>query len=221
MTTPQRPVHAVLFDLDGTLADTAPDLAYALNTLLHEESQHVLPYATIRPHVSHGATALVRLGFNLEPEHEQFPRLRQRLLDIYGANIARETQLFPGMDIVLRELEQRGIKWGIVTNKPAAYTEPLLTQLALRQRAACVISGDTTTNRKPHPEPMLLACRQSGAPAEACIYVGDAQRDVEAGRRAGMRTLVALFGYLGRDDYPDTWGADGLIRAPEEILEWL
>lgn len=221
MTRRDTPLQAVLLDLDGTLADTAPDLAYALNVLLQEQGQHTLPFAAIRPHVSHGAAALVKLGFNIEPTQAQFQTLRQRLLDIYAANIARETQLFPGMQNVLVELERRRIKWGVVTNKPAAYTVPLLQQLGLLQRAACIISGDTTANRKPHPEPMLLACRQSGTQPEACIYVGDAQRDVEAGHRAGIRTLVALFGYLAHDDTPETWGADGLIRTSEEILEWL
>lgn len=216
-----RPVQAVLFDLDGTLADTAPDLAYALNQVLAEQGRAPLPYAAIRPEVSHGSQGLLRLGFGLEETDRAYAPLRLRLLDIYQANLARATRLFPGMEQVLTELEARAIAWGVVTNKPAWLTEPLLEALGLRARAACVVSGDTLPQRKPDPVPMLLACRQAGCAAAACLYVGDAQRDVEAGRRAGMTTLVALYGYLGAADRPHDWGADGLITTALETLEWL
>ena len=216
-----QPIRSVLFDLDGTLLDTAPDLAYALNRVLEQQGRAPLPYEQIRPKVSHGAKALVKLGFDLNPEDENYATLRQRLLDIYRANLARETRLFPGMDSVLAAIERQGLSWGVVTNKPAWLTDPLLNTLGLSKRAACVVSGDTTGNSKPHPEPMLHACRQAGSRPQHAIYIGDAPRDVQAGRNAGLRTLVALFGYLEPHDRPETWGADGSIERPEDLLDWL
>jgi phosphoglycolate phosphatase len=213
-------IRTVLFDLDGTLADTAPDLAHALNLLRAEEGRSALPYDTVRPIVSHGATALVRLGFGAVADAE-LERLRTRFLDHYRANLARHTRLFDGIPELLTELARRGLNWGIVTNKPAFLTEPLVGQLPLPAAPASVVSGDTANNRKPHPEPMLIACAQAGSRPAQCLYVGDAARDIEAGRRAGMKTLVALFGYISRDDRPEQWGADGLIRAPREVLDWL
>lgn len=213
-------IRTVLFDLDGTLADTAPDLAHALNTLLTEEGRATLAYETIRPQVSHGAGALVRLGFDGVTDTE-FERLRNRFLVLYAENLVRETRLFPGMNKLLSELKHRGLNWGIVTNKSAFLTEPLVTQLGLPWPPASIVSGDSTANRKPHPEPMLLACTQAGSQPAQCLYVGDAERDIEAGRRAGMRTLVALFGYISKNETPQHWGADGMIHYPHEILDWL
>jgi phosphoglycolate phosphatase len=214
-------IRTVLFDLDGTLADTAPDLARALNELLVEEGRPPLPYETIRPMVSHGSPGLLRLGFGIGAEHTAYARLRQRLLDLYAADLCRETRLFPGMDEVLAGLQARGLNWGIVTNKPAFLTEPLVRKLALDFPPTSIVSGDSTRNRKPHPEPMFLACRQAGSEPPQCLFVGDAERDVEAGREAGMRTLVALFGYIESHESPQSWGADGLVRTPVEILGWL
>ncbi len=213
-------IRTVLFDLDGTLADTAPDLAQTLNTLLAEEGRTALPYAVIRPEVSHGAAALLRLGFG-DVDAGELERLRARFLALYADNLVRHTRLFPGMEELLAELKRHGLNWGIVTNKPAFLTEPLVAQLKLAHPPACTVSGDTTNNRKPHPEPMLLACTQAGSQPSQCLYVGDAERDIEAGRRAGMKTLVALFGYISKDETPQNWGADGLIRAPRDILDWL
>lgn len=214
-------LRTVLFDLDGTLADTAPDLAAALNHVLEAEGRTALPYEHIRPVVSHGARALVQLGFSLGDDHPEFSRLRQRLTDRYREHIAVGTRLFPGMDELLERLEDRGLAWGVVTNKPAWLTNPLMDALGLTQRAACIVSGDTTPHRKPHPQPMLHACELAGSLPEECIYVGDAERDVEAGRSAGMRTVVALFGYLGESDRPQAWGADGLIEHPLDLLDWV
>lgn len=214
-------IKTVLFDLDGTLADTAPDLAYALNAVLQEQGREPLPYASIRPVVSHGGIALIKHGFSIDESAAEFPPLRQRLLEIYRANIARETRLFDGMATLLEQLEQRGLNWGVVTNKPGWLTEPLLEQLGIRQRAAAIVSGDTLPQRKPHPAPMLLACEQAGSDAAHCLYIGDAERDIEAGRNAGMRTLVALFGYLGDMDYPEQWQADGMVESALDILDWL
>ncbi len=213
--------RTVLFDLDGTLLDTAPDLAYALNRVLGANGRSPLPPEEIRPHASHGSRSLIKLGFNLSPGEEGYEERRLELLEIYRDNLAARTRLFPGMDTVLDTIEQRGMNWGVVTNKPSWLTDPLMQALNLTDRAACIVSGDTTGNSKPHPEPMLHACRLAGSPPGECLYVGDAARDVEAGCAAGMRTIVALFGYVGADDKPETWGADGAIRQPDELLEWL
>ena len=214
-------IRTVLFDLDGTLADTAPDLAYALNRLLAEHGKAALPYPAIRLVASHGAAALIELGFDVARTAREFAALRERFLELYGTHLARETRLFPGMAELLDAIAARGINWGIVTNKPAFLTEPLVDQLGLRQDVACVVSGDTTANRKPHPEPMLHACQLAGSRPHECLYIGDAARDIEAGKAAGMKTLVAMFGYIGPQDQPETWGADGLIRAPGDALDWL
>lgn len=215
------PSRALLFDLDGTLADTAPDLAAALNALLAELGRPPLPFEVIRPHVSHGARALIVLGLGLTPDDAAFAGHHRRFLDFYSGAIAAHTTLFDGMETLLASAEARGIPWGVVTNKPAWLTDPLMAALGLTARAACIVSGDTTAHAKPHPEPMFHASRQVGVPPEACLFVGDAERDIEAARRAGMRSLVARFGYLGPEDRPETWGADGAIDRPEEILAWL
>ena len=216
-----QPLRTVLFDLDGTLADTAPDLAFALNQVLVEVGREPLPFEVIRPHVSHGAIALTKLGFDIEPDHPDYPARRQRLLEIYLQNIARETTLFPGMTELLDFIESNGMNWGIVTNKPSRFTEPLMDALGLLERAACIVSGDTCENNKPHPEPILHGCHLAGSEAQHCVYIGDAQRDIEAGKRAGMRTIVALFGYIGESDFPEQWQADALLNTPNEIADWI
>lgn len=214
-------IRTVLFDLDGTLADTAPDLAAALNRLLANEGRAPLPFHAIRPLASHGSTALIRLGFGYTPDDAGFAPLRARFLEHYAENVCRETRVFPGVPELLAELRERGICWGIVTNKPAFLAEPLIARLGLVHPPACVVSGDTTQNRKPHPEPMLHACAIAAAqPAEA-LYIGDAERDIHAGREAGMKTLVALFGYIGENENPAEWGADGMVNTPLEVLDWI
>lgn len=209
-------IKTVLFDLDGTLADTAPDLANSLNHVLKKHNYEPLPYETIRPIVSHGGMALVTLGFG--NEHPEFDTLYKELLDHYQNNIANETTLFPGMNELLHELETRNINWGVVTNKPGWLTNPLLDALNLSSRAVTVVSGDTLEQRKPHPAPILHACNQAGSKAEECIYVGDAERDIEAGNRAGMHSIVALFGYIAETDKPGDWGAFSLVNTPQEIM---
>jgi len=216
-----RTIKVVLFDLDGTLADTAPDLAFALNRTLEKHGRAPLPLEVIRPHVSHGGIALIRFGFQIEQDHPEFETYRQDLLAFYLENIHRETRLFPGMEEVLTRLEHHHIAWGIVTNKPSWLTDPLMAAMGLTGRAACIVSGDTTANSKPHPEPIHHGCNLAGGSAAQCLYVGDAARDIEAGRTAGAATLIALFGYIGEDDTPDKWGADGAIEHPTEILNWL
>ncbi len=214
-------IRAVLLDLDGTLADTAPDLAYALNRVLVENGQPPLPLEKVRPVASDGSAPLIQLGFGEQIDEALFESHRQRLLTIYSENISRETGLMSGMKELLAELEAREISWGVVTNKPARFTEPLMEQLGLSQRAACVISGDTTDHSKPHPKPLLHACELLQLEPRQCIYAGDASRDIEAGRRANMTTIAARFGYLGDGDKVTEWSADGIIDHPREILEWL
>lgn len=216
----RAPIRGVLLDLDGTLLDTAPDMAGALNRLRGERQLEPLAFASIRPHVSHGAAALVRIGFPGAAEADLI-ELRARFLEIYRQDVASGTTLFPGFEPVLRALDEQEVPWGIVTNKPAFLTDPLLMKLRLDRRAGCVVSGDTVAQRKPHPAPLLHAATLLGLEPASCLYLGDAERDVQAGRAAGMLTLVALFGYLGEQDQPDTWQADGLIEQPGELLDWL
>lgn len=218
---PASETRTILFDLDGTLLDTAPDLADALNAVLAENQRSPLPFEDIRPVVSHGGVALIKLGFNMDSSDPAFAPLRQRLLDVYRENISRRTQPFPGISKLLDSIEQRGLNWGIVTNKPGWLTEPLLKDLGLFDRAACVVSGDTLEQRKPHPAPMLHASELANSRPEHCVYIGDAQRDIEAGNNAGMQTLVALFGYIQKDDDPYSWNASSLIEQPGDLLVWL
>ncbi len=221
MTVSPHNTACVLLDLDGTLLDTAPDMARALNRLRLEQAAPALPLAHLRPVVSHGSLGLIGVGFGFTPENPDFAALKQRFLALYAGDLASETTLFPGMEEALSGLEAQNIPWGIVTNKPGWLTEPLLKTLQLWERAACVISGDTTTHAKPHPEPLLHACRLLNIPPKHCVYVGDAQRDIQAGQRAGMATLVASYGYMHHDECPQDWGANGLINTPLELLDWL
>jgi phosphoglycolate phosphatase len=213
-------VRAVLFDLDGTLLDTAPDMVAALNALLAAEDRATLPYEAVRPFVSHGSGRLVRLGFpDVGPD--KLTALQKRYLEIYGSALSVHTQLFEGMDQVLATLQDSGIPCGVVTNKPAALTNPLLEQLGLTARFACVVSGDSVSERKPHPMPMLHAARLAGVDAVDCVYVGDAERDIQAAHAASMRALVATYGYLRPDEDWQAWGGDGFIRQSADLLPWL
>jgi phosphoglycolate phosphatase len=208
---------AVLFDLDGTLLDTAPDMVASLDDVLVEESRAPLPYERARAHVSHGVLGLLQLAFGPLPEHDR-ERLRRRFVDIYAGRLTARTRLFRGMDAVLTAIESRGIPWGVVTNKPAALTEPILERLALRSRCACVVSGDTTPERKPHPQPLVHALGLIPAAASAAYYVGDAARDITAGRAAGMRTVAALYGYIPPEEDAKSWAADHDIGQPLDLI---
>ena len=216
-----RRYSSVLFDLDGTLLDTAPDLAYALNRVRAEEGLDAMPYERIRPQVSNGARALVLLGFGGDERHPRFEARRQRLLAVYRDNLCRETRLFAGMELVLSAIERGGGRWGVVTNKPGWLTEPLLGALGLLERAVCVVSGDTVARRKPYPDPLLHAAQLAAAAPADCVYVGDARRDVEAARAAGMGMLAAAFGYVDAAEDPAHWGADAVVASPAELLEWI
>ena len=209
---------AVLFDLDGTLADTGPDLAGALNAMLQADGRPGLPYAEIRPWVSWGALRLIRLAYGEALDAARTAELRARFLACYEACLCRESRLFPGIPEALAALESASVPWGIVTNKPGWLTEPLLAALGLGERAGTVISGDTLPYAKPHPMPLLHAARELGLPADRCVYVGDNVRDIEAGRAAGMYTIAAAWGYIPADDDPAAWQADRLLHAPEGLL---
>jgi phosphoglycolate phosphatase len=212
--------QALLLDLDGTLLDTAPDMAGALNRLLVEEDREVLPFAQIRPVVSHGSSGLIRLAFGTPDDNER-QRLINRFLVIYSEALAVDTQLFAGFTPLLQKLSEHGMHWGIVTNKPAWLTDPLVATLGLHTQAACVVSGDTTRERKPHPLPLLHAAELLNVSPADCLYVGDAERDIQSARAAGMTSLIALWGYLAETDDIRAWQADGMIERPEHLEPWL
>lgn len=214
-------IRAVLFDLDGTLADTAPDLAGALNRLLAERGAPPIPYALARPVTSSGARGMLKAGLGIEPDHADYETLRDRFLELYEAGICRDSVLFDGVPDLLNELDRRTVAWGIVTNKHHRFTEPLVRALGLFERSRCVVSGDTTPHPKPYPDPLLHAARQIGLTPGACLYVGDDVRDVQAARAAGMPVIAAGYGYLGIDTDPAAWRADAVIAHPGEVLNYL
>ncbi|MGA9851590.1 MAG: phosphoglycolate phosphatase [Gammaproteobacteria bacterium] len=214
-------MQLILFDLDGTLLDTAPDLGAALNQQRAEHKLPPLPQERIRPVVSHGSPALLKLGFGITPNDSRYASMRARLLDIYRGCLSHATRFFPGIEMILQELEQRSLRWGIVTNKPGALTEPLLEAFDLHRRAVCIVSGDTTLRRKPHPDQLLHACTLTGCSPTDSIYVGDAERDVKAAHAAGMQALVALYGYIDVSEQPADWQAEGLLEKPADLLAWL
>lgn len=212
-------LQAVLFDLDGTLVDTAPDLALALNRLLLEKGQPELPYPIIRDQVSNGGNALIELGFGIKVGEPGQPELRQRLLDLYQEKVAEQSRIFDGLEKLLEEFERQPVPWGIVTNKPRLYTDLLLREL--RIFPGVVVCPEDLGVSKPDPTPLLFAARQLATPPEQCLYVGDHLRDIEAGRRAGMQTLVAGFGYISRQDQPQQWGADFIASSVAELSAWI
>jgi len=216
-----KKISTVLFDLDGTLIDTAPDMAAALDILCDEEQHSRIPYSDVRPIVSNGSVALVTLAFGNELDELTLERLKKRYLEIYQDHLAVHSQLFDEMDELLQQLEQNNIKWGVVTNKPGWLTEPLMESLGLDKRAACIVSSDSTKNRKPHPEPMHYACSLTNAQPEECIYVGDARRDIEAGHNAGMKTIIAEYGYIENGENIKDWQADYHIQSPLQIFDLL
>jgi len=214
-------IQAVLFDLDGTLVDTAPDLGYALNL---QRARHGLPPLAddvIRPQASHGARGLLGIGFDLHPDNAKFASMREEFLQLYADNICRHSRPFDGILDLLAALDARQLKWGVVTNKPARFTEPLMSILDLAERAACIVSGDTCPQPKPHPAPMLAAAELCGVEPAQCLYLGDAERDIQAANAAAMPALVAAWGYLDAADQPLTWGAHAQIHHPLETLEYL
>ncbi len=213
-------IQAVLFDLDGTLADTAPDLGFAINRMRTARGMPELPPKVTRPVTSLGARGLLSIGFEISPEHPDYGVLRDEFLAIYADNLCRETRLFPGIAELLLELERRAVLWGVVTNKAERFTHPLLELLGVHSRAACIIGGDTTGKIKPDPAPLLAAAERMGIAPRHCLYLGDDKRDMQAGRAAGMKVVVAGFGYLNGSD-PASWDADAIIKEPLELLKLL
>ncbi|NML14184.1 phosphoglycolate phosphatase [Azohydromonas caseinilytica] len=214
-------IRCVLFDLDGTLIDSAPDLAGAANAMRAARGLSALPYERLRPMVGSGARGMVHAAFAVSPGDTDFEALRDEFLQRYAQGLLQRTAVFADMVPVLQALERAALPWGIVTNKHERFTLPVVQGLALHERAAAVICGDTTPHSKPHPEPLLEAARRIGVAPQNCIYVGDDLRDVQAGRSAGMRTLAAAWGYLGEREPIDDWGADVVLKKPFDLLNWL
>lgn len=212
---------AVLFDLDGTLADTAPDLAAALNRVRAERGLPPVDPAILRAHASSGARGLLAAGMGITPAHADYGVLRDAFLRHYTETLALESRLFDGVAAMLAALEAQALPWGVVTNKATRYTGPVVAALGLAQRVAVVVSGDTTPHPKPHPAPLLHAAQVLGVEPARCVYVGDDLRDIEAGNAAGMPTLVALWGYMGESLEPEHWPAAGWLDTPRDLLPWL
>ncbi len=212
--------RVVLFDFDGTLADTAPDLALALNRVRAEEHLAPLPDEAVRAVASSGARGMLGVGFGITPQEGRFQELRDRFLEHYASAVCVHTTLFEGIPELLAALEDRGLRWGIVTNKSARFTLPVVSVLGLEGRPACVVSGDTTERMKPAPDPLLFAANVIGVPTGDCLYVGDDLRDVQAAHAAGMKALAAAYGYLSGGN-PHAWGADGIIERPMQLLDFL
>ena len=214
-------VRAVLFDLDGTLVDSAPDLAGAANELRQAHGLPALPFESLRPMVGTGARGMLNAAFGIGPDDQRFEAMRADFLDRYEARILRETRVFARMEPVLLALRREGLPWGIVTNKIARFSVPLVEGLGLMSRCAVLISGDSTAHAKPHPQPLLEAASRLGLAPQSCIYVGDDRRDIEAGRGARMPALAAAWGYLGRGESVHDWNADAVLAHPDELLIWL
>jgi len=215
------PAQAVLFDLDGTLADTAGDLAGALNRLRADRGLAPVPVQSLRAHASSGARGLLGAGLGVAPDHADYPALRDAFLAYYEQGLAVTTRLFDGVAALLDALDARGLRWGVVTNKAQRFTGPVVQALGLAPRAGVVVSGDTTAHAKPHPAPLLHAAAALRLDASACVYVGDDLRDVVAGNSAGMATIVADYGYLGESGSSEGWPATGWIDRPLDLLDWL
>jgi N-acetyl-D-muramate 6-phosphate phosphatase len=212
---------AILFDLDGTLIDTAPDFQRAVNTQRQRHSLKNMDLSQIRQHVSEGARALIKLSFAIDEAHADFETLRQELLTLYLDQIAVESRLFEGFEKVLGAMEANGMPWGIVTNKPRLYSEALLAQLGLDSRSATLICPDDVSHTKPHPEPLFMAAKHLQKSATDIWYVGDHGRDIEAGRRAGMKTFAAAYGYIPAGESVTDWQADHIINDPRDLLAML
>jgi phosphoglycolate phosphatase len=213
-------IRAVLFDLDGTLADTAPDMARTVNVMLERRCLAPVALAVVRPHVSKGARGMIGAAFGIGPGHADFAAMRDEFLEIYAVHLCIETRLFPGMPELLDRIERHGRAWGVVTNKFERFARPVMAGLGLAERAAVVVGGDTCTRAKPHPDPLLHAAAILAIEPSAVLYVGDDERDVQAARAAGMPVVAAGYGYLGDGRGPAEWGADGIAASPAEIASY-
>lgn len=218
---PRAPWQAVFFDLDGTLADTAADLVAPIQAMRAERGLEPLPFEVLRPYASMGARGLLFRGLGVERDAPEFDGLREEFLQRYEAAMNVHTCLFPGMAEVLDALDAASIPWGVVSNKFERLVRPILASLGVLERSVCAIGGDTTAFAKPHPEPLLHGARLAGADAAACVYVGDDERDIVAGRAARMRTVAAAYGFCGEHSPPHSWGADALVEEPRQLLPLL
>ena len=214
-------IKSILFDLDGTLLDTAPDFLRIINIILTEQQRPTLRLSNLRPYISGGTTAMIKFAFDIDKDHPHFLNLREQFLSLYAQNIVELTRPFPGALEMLAQLTQRNIPWGIVTNKYQCYTDLLLNTHQLLPQTACIVCGDTLEQAKPHPEPLLHAARLLNCAPEHCVYVGDSQNDILAGQRAGMQTVIANYGYIAEDENTTAWQADGSINEPLDIMRWL
>jgi phosphoglycolate phosphatase len=214
-------IEAILFDLDGTLADTAPDMASTVNAMRRARSLEPVALEVVRPHVSKGARGMIGAAFGIGPDHPEFASLREEFLGIYADNLCVDTRLFPEMPELLQEIEVRGLAWGVVTNKFERFAHPVMAGLGLTSRARVVVGGDTCERAKPFPDPLLHAAGRMGTRPSAVLYVGDDERDVQAARAAGMPVLVAAYGYLGDGRAPREWGADGIVESPLGVARWM
>lgn len=210
-------IKAVFFDLDGTLIDTAPDMALALNLQLKVHNKKPLAFSEIRPWVSHGAAAMLKIGFQITPGDADFESFRNEYLQIYSENLAVDSKLFPDLDKLLTSLDARNIHWGVVTNKPEFLAIPLMAELGLKDRAASIVCGDTIKPSKPSPTPLFLACKEVKVTANQCVYVGDAIRDIQAAKSAGMYAIAAKYGYITEEDNFDSWNPDQTVTSSEEL----
>ena len=215
----QSPYHGVFFDLDGTLADTAPDLVAATNQLLSARNLPLKPYEQLRPCASAGARGLIGGAFGIDTKHPDFIALRDEFFANYEKALFVHSKLFEGMEHLLNQLESAQLPWGIVTNKSERFTNPLIELMGLSQRSISTVSGDTTPHSKPHPEPILHAARIANLDPNKSLYVGDDIRDIIAGKAAGMKTVAAAYGYCGCEEPPEAWGADFIIQTPQELLQ--
>ena len=214
-------LEAVLFDLDGTLVDTAPDMARTVNQMRTRRGLAPVPPAQVRPHVSNGARGMIVAAFGITTEHPDFQEMREEFLELYAGNLCIDSRLFDGMDRLLEDLEADGIAWGVVTNKFERFARPLIAGLDLASRSAVIVGGDTCPRPKPFPDPLLHAAATLGVAPMNTLYVGDDVRDVQAARAAGMPVVVAGYGYLGDGNPPALWGADAVLDSPAGIGEWI
>lgn len=210
-------LRAVFFDLDGTLLDTALDLSAALNKILEEDQRPTLPIEETRGIVSDGSFALVKKGFNLNDDDPQVGPLRQRLLTHYANNLSVHTEPFSGIELLIQTLAQHDIAWGIVTNKPKPYTEPLMQDFEFASSPSCVLSPEDVTHRKPHAESLVLACKLTGCELSEALYIGDHRRDIECGINAGMPTIAVSYGYIPKGEDINTWGADHVVDSADSL----
>jgi N-acetyl-D-muramate 6-phosphate phosphatase len=214
-------IEAVLFDLDGTLADTAPDLARTVNMMLASRGLAPVALEKVRPHVSQGARGMIMSAFAIGTGHPDFSAMRDEFLDLYAGNLCIDSRLFPGMESLLAHLDDESIAWGVVTNKMEGLARPLIDGLGLGRRAAIVVGGDTCARAKPFPDPLLFAAASMGIAPRNVLYVGDDERDVRAARAAGMPVVVAGYGYLGDGPPPELWDADAILESVADLERWI